>query len=34
MMLERRLTEVIAEAKGAGLNCEELVEIVRTLFVE
>lgn len=34
VMLERRLSEVITEAKGAGLNCEELVEMVQTLFCE
>lgn len=34
VMLERRLLEVITEAKGAGLNCEELVEMVQTLFCE
>lgn len=33
MMLEQRLAEIISEAKGAGLDCEELVEMVRTLFV-
>lgn len=33
MMLEQRLTEVIEEAKGADLGCEELVEMVRTLFM-
>lgn len=32
MMLEKRLTEIIAEAKQAGLNCEELVEMIETLF--
>lgn len=32
MMLERRLAEVIVEAKQAGLNCEELTEMVETLF--
>ena len=32
MMLEKRLTEVIAEAKQAGLNCEQLVEMVEALF--
>lgn len=32
VMLEKRLGEVIAEAKGAGLSCEELVEMLRTLY--
>lgn len=32
MMLERRLAEVIAEAKQAGLTCEELTEMVATLY--
>lgn len=32
VMLEKRLAEVIAEAKGAGLSCEELVEMLRTLY--
>lgn len=32
MMLERRLAEVIVEAKQAGLTCEELTEMVETLF--
>lgn len=32
MMLEKRLTEVIAEAKQAGLSLEEIREMVETLF--
>lgn len=32
MMLEKRLGEVIAEAKGARLSCEELVEMIQTLY--
>lgn len=32
MMLERRLSEVIAEAKQAGLSCEEVKEMIETLF--
>ncbi len=32
MMLENRLSELIEEAKGAGLDCEELIEMVRTLY--
>ena len=31
-MLEKRLTEIIEEAKQAGLNCEQLVEMVEALF--
>lgn len=34
MMLERRLGEVITEAKQAGLGCEELKEMIDTLFGE
>ena len=34
MMLERRLGEVITEAKQAGLSCEELKEMIDTLFGE
>lgn len=33
MMLEKRLSEIIAEAKQAGVECEELKEMVETLFV-
>ena len=32
MMLERRLGEIIAEAKQAGLSCDELKEMIDTLF--
>lgn len=32
MMLEKRLGEVIAEAKAAGLTNEEIEEMVRTLL--
>lgn len=32
MMLERRLGEVITEAKSAGLGCAELKEMIDTLF--
>lgn len=32
VMLESRLGEIIAEAKGAGLSCEELVEMLRALY--
>lgn len=34
MMLEKRLSEVIYEAKQAGLNCDELVEMVEALYKE
>ena len=33
MMLEKRLTEVIMEAKQAGLSCEEVKEMVDALFL-
>lgn len=32
IMLEKRLTEVIMEAKQAGLSCEEVKEMVDALF--
>lgn len=32
IMLEKRLTEVILEAKQAGLSCEEVKEMVEALF--
>lgn len=32
MMLEKRMTEVIAEAKDAGLNCQEFIEMVEALY--
>jgi GntR family transcriptional regulator len=34
MMLEKRLGEIIGEAKRAGLNCEELMEMVQALYTE
>ena len=34
MMLEQRLAEVIAEAKQAGLSCEDLREMIDTLYRE
>ena len=34
MMLERRLGEIIGEAKQAGLKCGELVEMVEALYGE
>lgn len=33
IMLEKRLTEVIMEAKQAGLTCEEVKEMVDALFM-
>jgi len=33
IMLEKRLTEVIMEAKQAGLSCEEVKEMVDALFM-
>ena len=32
MMLEERLGEVIADARQAGLTCQELVEMIETLY--
>ena len=32
MMLEKRLVEVIEEAKAAGLSSAELVEMIETLY--
>lgn len=32
MMLEKRVTEVIGEAKNAGLSCQEFIEIVEALY--
>jgi GntR family transcriptional regulator len=34
MMLEKRLGEIIGEAKRAGLGSEELVEMVQALYSE
>lgn len=34
MMLEKRLGEVIYEAKQAGIDCDELVEMVEALYKE
>lgn len=34
MMLEERLGEVIADAKQAGLTCQELKEMIETLYTE
>lgn len=33
MMLEKRLSELIADAKQAGLGCDELKEMVETLYL-
>ena len=32
MMLEKRLAEVIEEAKQAGLSCQEVVEMIEALY--
>ena len=32
MMLEKRLAEVIIEAKDAGLSCQEFMEMVEALY--
>ncbi len=32
MVLEKRLTEVIADAKQAGLSCDELMEMIEALY--
>ena len=32
MMLEKRLGEVIAEAKQAGIGCDELKEMVEVIY--
>ncbi len=32
MMLEKRLGEVICEAKQAGLGCDEFIEMAETLY--
>lgn len=32
MLIEERATELIQEAKSANLSCDELVEIIETLF--
>lgn len=33
VMLEKRLAEVISEAKQAGLSCQEIVEMVEALYL-
>lgn len=32
MMLEKRITEVIVEAKNAGLSCEEFLKMAEALY--
>ena len=32
MMLEKRISEVISEAKNAGLSCQEFLEMVEALY--
>ncbi|MBR1741639.1 MAG: GntR family transcriptional regulator [Lachnospiraceae bacterium] len=32
MMIEKRLGEIIYEAKDAGLTCDELIEMMQTLY--
>ena len=32
IMLEKRLAEVIEEAKQAGLSCEEVIEMIEALY--
>ena len=32
MMIEKRLAELIAGAKSAGLNCEDFLEMAETLY--
>ena len=32
MMLEKRMSEWIAEAKDAGLSCQEILEMAETLY--
>lgn len=34
MMLEKRLGEIIEEAKQAGIGCEDFVEMAQTLYKE
>lgn len=34
MMLEKRLAEIIAEAKQAGLSCTEVTEMIEALYAE
>lgn len=32
MTLEKRLSEIIFEAKAAGLSCEDFLSMVKTLY--
>lgn len=34
MMIEKRLGELLTEAKQAGLSCEDMVEMTQTLYTE
>lgn len=34
MLIEKRLTEIIEEAKQAGLSCGEILEMAQTLYRE
>lgn len=34
MMIEERLTELLTDAKDAGLSCEDIIEMVETLYRE
>lgn len=34
MMIEERLTELMSDAKDAGLSCEDIIEMVETLYRE
>ncbi len=34
MMIEKRLAEIIAEAKQAGLSCAEVTEMIEALYAE
>ena len=34
MMIEARLTELLTDAKEAGLSCEDIIEMVETLYRE
>lgn len=33
MMLEKRMVEIIGEAKRAGMTCEEVIEMVEALYM-
>lgn len=34
MMIEKRTQEIIYEAKNSGLSCDDLVDMIRTLYEE